>query len=633
MRPALILISAIILFCSSTGVSQTYDAVAVNLSMLQKQSEEADAVTVETDSAEIPIGSVVSVQMGNIVCDLSILERNEDNISLRVEAVTAGPNSKQFFGTYRVPFDVPIILDSIITRDRSFYRLSMTATGVVTRDTTCFHNIADPDGFSSDPSPHFQIFFVPRSLADFQWNSVRSYLESEYDTTEAIFDFDDHLPVNLYLMPCNDMDIHYDPYYGFSIDPVRNNVMYLYSHTDNTLSYLAVNMMKFYRFWGFAPVPLVEAAASFSDFNDYWVIRMKKSDDLPVIEDYFLTSEYVAAPDREVVRQILGSFFGYLIKSGDVRRFKSLYQCATDLTLSEDIESIYGKSTDELVSGWHAYLDTVTIVPGMLRYQAHRVAYQKNYDQSIFYLNEVEKMTGGSPDLYADLSNFYYASGRYKEAEDYYRLKLDTKENPTAKDLQTYANFMLINGRLDDARRTYEKVIDLDSTLYFSYYKLGRIIEREDGLGKALPYYRKAANIESDDIIRIDAQIAIGRAKFALGDPDSAEAYLGSALNGAKMFLMSNEPQPLAALRAGEAFLYLNQTTQAIEQLEYCIFVESRPFYTGRAALALGKAYDLRRERDRAIEAYKLVKTAPGGYLFVEEAEKLLNTPFKLHEN
>ncbi len=633
MRPAIALIVTTILLAILPGVSSAYDATRVQFSLLQKLSEDANAVTVASDSAEIPDGSVVTVRLGNVVCDLSVLERTEADLALRIETITSGPNSKRVFRTYRVPFEVPVILDSLVVKGESFYRFSVTATGVVSRESFCDYSMSDSDHYSSDPAPHFQIHFVRNSLGDFHWNAVRRYLELEYDAADEIYDFDYHQPMNLYLMPCRDPNVNYDSYYGFSIDPVRNNILFHYSHDFNALTSIAVNMMQLYRFWGYAPASIVEAAAALNDFNDFFAVKMRVDETLPSIQDYFLSHDYLTAENREQVRQALGSFVEYLIDTRNVKTFRSFYSIATDLTVLDDMEKVYGKPAGELISGWHNYLDTLTLDPGWLTYQSQRVAYQRRYDRSIFFLEEKLKLAGGDAEAFGDLANFCYTAGRYQEAEDYYRLMLESSDNPTPTNLQTYANFMLINGRLEDARRTYEKASELDSSLSLSYYKLGRIADYEGNADRALSYYHRATTASDDDVVLIDAQIALGRSKLKSGDKDSAEVYLGSALNGTKMFLMSNDPEPLAALRAGEAFLYLEQAPQAIEQLEFCVFVEERPFYIGRAALALGKAYDLMNDRDKAIKAYELVRTAPGGFLFVQEADRLLRTPFTLRMN
>ena len=190
---------------------------------------------------------------------------------------------------------------------------------------------------------------------------------------------------------------------------------------------------------------------------------------------------------------------------------------------------------------------------------------------------------------------------------------------------------LLINGLLDSASVMYERVILQDSTQATAYLKIGQIHQHLGDVTGAIKFFRKANDVSKEDQIAIDAHLAIGQCLLQLGDPDSSTVYLASALNGAKLHLMGEDPNPPAALRAGEAFVYLGQPEPAIEHLGFAYFVEERPFYLGRIMLALGNAYDLMGERETALEYYGLAKDAPGAYLHSKAADKYIEQPFTLN--
>jgi tetratricopeptide (TPR) repeat protein len=614
----------------TAGTVGAEDAVQIEISLLQKLTEDSEAVTVATDTLTVPHDLTVTARIGNVVFDLAVLSHSEETATLRIEMITSGPSSKRAFRTYNVPFGLPAIVDSVIVKRKSFYRASLKPLGMVESEIDCEHDSADSTAFTSDPAPHFQMYFVPQSLGDYHWNTLRGYLELEYKELDKFYRFDDPQPVNLYLMPCYAPSMHYDSHHGFMIDPVKNNVMAVYNHEEKAAVSLGANMMKFYKFWGYAPQFFVEGVASFADFNDYYVQEYMKNDATLNARDYFVSDAYAGHEDRSMSRRVAGSFCSYLVESYDISKFKRFYEISTDLTASSDLEEVYGRSTDSLITDWHYYIDTLSINPGLFRYHSQRISYMREYNEAVDLLEERLRRTGGSHTQAIDLANYYYRLGEYEDALEFFGIPL-AGDSVEVRDIITYANMLLINGLLDSASVMYEKTILQDSMQAMAYYKIGRIQQHLGDLASAIDYFRKANDLSKEDQIAIDAHLAIGQCLRQLGDADSSTVYLASALNGAKLHLMGEDPNPPAALRAGEAFVYLGQPEPAIEHLGFAYFVEERPFYIGRIMLAMGNAYDLMGERETALEYYGLVKDAPGAYLHSKAADRYIEQPFTLN--
>jgi len=614
----------------TTCAAAATDAVQIEISLLQKLNAGSEAVTVATDTLILPNDVTLTARIGNAVFDIGLLSYSEETATLRVEMITSGPSSRQTFQTYAIPFGLPAMIDSVIVKGESFYRASLKPLGAVQIEIDCEHDIVDSESFSSDPAPHFQIHFVPQSLGDYHWNTMRAYLELEYKDLDKFYKFDDPQPVNLYLMPCRAPSVQYDGYHGFMIDPVKNNVMAVYNHEEKADVSLATKMLKFYKFWGYAPLLFVEGIASFADFNDYYVQEYRQGGARLNVRDYFVSDAYAGYEDRTKLRRMAGSFCDYLAKSFGMSRFKQFYVNSTDLTASADLEEIYERTTDSLIAGWHHYLDTLTLDPGLFRYHAQRVSYMRDYREAVALLEERLKRAGGSREQEADLANYYYRLGNYREALRFFGMPL-AGDSVSAIDITTYANMLLINGLLDSSLVMYKRSISLDSTQALAYYKIGRILQHQDDLAGAMDYFRMASDKSGDDQIAIDAHLAIGQCLTALGVPDSATMYFASALNGAKLHLMGEDPNPAAAMRAGEAFAYLGQPEPAIEHLGFAYYVEERPFYLGRIMVALGQAYDLMGDRETALEYYRAVRETPGAYLHCEAADTYIEQPFKLN--
>lgn len=624
---------SILAVCSlllTTGYAVAKDAVQIEISLLQKLTEDSEAITVATDTLAVPDDITVTTRIGNVVFDLTVLSHSEETATLRIEMITSGPSSTKTFQTYTIPFGLPAIVDSVILKRKSFYRASIRPLSVVVSESDCEHDSADSTAFTSDPAPHFQMHFVPQSLGDYHWNTMRAYLELEYKELDKLYKFDDPHPVNLYLMPCYAPSMHYDRHHGFMIDPVKNNVMAVLNHEEKAAVSLGTNMMKFYKFWGYAPQFFVEGISSFADFNDYYIQEYMKNGATLNPRDFFVSNAYAGHEDHVMSRRVAGSFCSYLAKIYDISKFKRFYGISTDLTATSDLEEIYGKPADSIIADWHYYIDTLSIDPGLFRYHAQRISYLRKYNEAVALLEERLRRTGGSPRQAVDLANYYYRLGKYEDALEFFGMPL-AEDSVEVRDIITYANMLLINGLLDSASVMYEKVILRDSSQAMAYLKLGRIRQHLGDVAGAIDYFRKANDLSKEDQIAIDAHLEIGQCLRKLGEPDSSIVYLASALNGAKMHLMGKNPNPPAALRAGEAFVYLGQPEPAIEHLGFAYFVEERPFYLGRIMLALGKAYDLMGERETALEYYGLVKDAPGAYLHLKAADRYIEQPFTLN--
>jgi tetratricopeptide (TPR) repeat protein len=616
------LFTLIVVQCSTAD-----SAIRAELRLIQKIVDQKP-VTVYTDTVELPLDATFTASMANVVADITVSSHTDEYATLRVETFTSGPGLKPYFETFKVPYGLPIIVDSVFSKGSSVFRFAVTPVELVeTADEDCEFDPTNDQTFSSDPSPHYQIFFVPQSLGDFQWNSIRTFIEVEMDSLDGLYKFGESHPVYYYLLPCRYKDYQYDRVWGYHVDPSRNNIMVLHNHDEIGTSALPVNSLKFYRFWGYAPRFLVDGVSSTPDFNDYYVLSESLADRIPDLEQYFISDDFASYPDRGALRHVAGSFVGFLLKTRGLDKFKELYAISTDLTLGEDFKTVYGGTFDDLYRSWRGYLDTLRIDPRWFGYYAQRLSFLKDYEEAVALLEKQFRATGGSADLLEQLGNYSYILGRYDEAQAYYGLRLEDDELRPVN-LLAYANMLLINGEVDAALEYYNKMLAVDSVSDVATYKIGRILQYLGDCEGAIERFHRAAELAPSDDIVIDAHIGIAQCYRSIGLSDSSRAYFVSALNGAKVNMYGSAPKQLMYMRAGEAFVSLGQPETAIEHLNRAYFVEERAFYIGRLALAMGQAYDLLGERDTALQYYQLVLDAPGGFLFREKATSFMSEPY-----
>lgn len=624
-----LLLTAIILsifLVTGAGNASGESAISVELSLLEKLPGSPPA-DVAVDTIVVPNEVMVTASIGNVVFDIAVNSRSEADVDLRIELITSGPGSTRYFNDYKVPYGLPVILDSVIVRGNSVYRARVKPIDVVEFENDCDFSISGDEDYMVDPAPHFEIHFVTGTLGDYHWNAIRDFLELETKYLKNFVNLGFTQPISLYLMPCRDLAFHPDKTYEFTVDPVRSNVMIDYGDRDDVVEPLPFNMLRFYRMWGYSPRILVEGVAAFADFNDFYVKEAMQEDPLPDIMEFFVSKDFETSDNRQLLRRISGSFCKYLVNRFGEARFKSFYEKATDMSAAAAMEDAFGVPADSLTREWRTFVDTLNIEPGWFNYHAQRVSHMRYYEEATELLEIMYRLTGGNYDQMGELGNYYYMLGQYDKAERMFGKRV-LSENVQPNDLVTYANMLLINGTLDGAEEYYQKALDLDSNLILPYYKIGRIQQFLGNTETALGHYHVVNSRASDDSQIIDAQLAIGRCLEELGDPDSARVYFVSALNGAKHLLVSTVLQPLALTQAGEAFVALGEPDVAIEHLSQALYIEERSFYKGRMALALGKAYDLKGERDTALNYYEMVKQAPGGFLFRADAQSGISQPY-----
>lgn len=624
LRIAVIVLSLLIV----SGIAIAEDVLQVEISLLQRLPD-TSAVPVATDTVLVPLDGILTSRLANVVTDLSVLSFTEDGVDLRIEMITSGPNSQKYFRTFTVPFGIPVIVDSVVVKNGSIFRLLISPLEIVESGNDCEYDPSDPDVFTSDPAPHFQMYFVPFSLGDYHWNSVREYIENEIGKLKKTYEFEESHPINFYMLPCRCASYQYDKLWGFHIDPVKNNVMCVYNHDEKTISSLPTNMLRYYKFWGYAPRFFVEGVSSIPDFNDYYIREYMKINAIPDLSEFFSTNSYFNSNDKLMLRRFAGSFCGYLVRTYGILQFRQFYMSATDLTASADLLATYGKSVDSLMADWKQGLGTLNIAARWFKFYSERLSNLRKYDEAIVLMEKYFAATGGSASQMESLGNYHYLTGNYDRAQEYYESRL-SEDGVTPSDLVVAANMMLINGEIDGAREYYDKVISIDSTQAMPELKSGRILQYKGDYSGAIEHYKRVAVISLTDDIVVDAHLGIGLCLNALGKADSAKAYFVSALNGAKRLMVSGSPKPLMYMRAGEAFIYLGQAEAAIEHLEMALFVEERKLYVGRMALAMGQAYDLKGERQTALDYYQMVHDTPGGFLFREDADKYMSEPYSV---
>jgi tetratricopeptide (TPR) repeat protein len=525
-----------------------------------------------------------------------------------------------------------MIADSVIVKDRVIYRASITPVDVVEFESDCDYTVGDTSMFRADPSAHFEIFFASRTLADYRWNSIRDYVEHEHRLLDTLCNFDDRQRINLFLAPCESPTTHLDPATGCMIDPSKGNVVAIYSDERMSDMAAAFKLMEFFRNWGYSPRMIAEGIAGFSDFNHFYVKEYAQSNPIPDPAGYFVSDSFTHRGNWMIARRTAGSFCQYLKDRYGLARFEQLYRQASDLNLSETLAGVYGRAADEIISDWRLYIDTLTIDPKLYRYHSQRLGTQRDYEGSLALLKKREVILGEADDRdLSDMGDLSYLLGRYGEAQRYYGMRL-AENDSSAIDIVVYGNMAGLNGDFDTADSAYLAVLQLDSLNAIAQFKIGQIMQFKADDEAALNWYHLAAlsTRPEEDPIVVDAHMSIGEILQSRGEPDSAYIYFVSAINGARRSMSGMEPNAMSLVRAGEGLVRIGEWESAMENLNLALLIEERPYYVGRAALAMGQACDLKGDRASARRYYEMTKKAPAGFIYSAMADRYISEPYSI---
>ena len=625
MKRLLIALFSILLFSSATSIfAQAKHGMAFTCDFLEKLATQ-DWEVVDSRSYVAPVGRSFQFSMGSISCDFTSELTADSSFDLQLRLSSFDFQQRNYFDDKIVKPGASLFYDSVVVRERSYYRVRLTVDSLVPWQPECSYMFVGGD-FHSDPSADFEFYFVPNSLGDFRWNAIRDVFEQNLDYIRAATNFKDPTRVNFYIAPCRVNDVGWDLRWGNALDYGRNALFAHYTHGVNALHPETLFMLKLMRHWGYAPALLLEGLANTPELCDMFAQDYLRADELPALADFGVSADFRALP-REQSAYAAGSFVGYLISTRGLPKLQSLYQRASDLTLAESFGKVYGESFGNVELEWRNYLDTLTIPAVALAAQRDRAHNLMKLDQSMLYQDRLLDLLGDTLSLGPLLSNLHYMFGDYEQAAEIYRAVAADDSSEAMAD-SYYANLLLILGKVSEAEKLYRKTLEEDSTSYLPEWKLGQIAQAQEGYRSSIDLIERAKAKTNSIPIRVDMNLALGDSYRALGIEDTARLYFQMALDTAKWLLGTYESRPLFNMRVGRAALRLGEGELALEHLQMEFFIEERMYYLGEILLAMGQAYDVLGQREQAVEEYRKVFAHPAGWLQRQQAEKYIKDPY-----
>ncbi|MEW6050750.1 MAG: hypothetical protein AB1644_06770 [Candidatus Zixiibacteriota bacterium] len=617
------------------GGSRTCAAPGVEaaLSVYQWDRAEHRPVLLYTDTARFVQGIRA---VGVLTCfsvELEFTKIDSSSCSFTTHVITLGQSPQTFSRRFTTEFGLPARVDSIGAKAGGQYALSISPLKRISIDTSaCPYVHYRKDDFDFDPTTNTDLYFVPKSFGDYYWNQVKSIIEERYSLFRSLNNFSLPGKCAIYLCPCRLPSIIWDTRFGMMVDPTRNAVFAIYNKSFNSADPFIVNQAALLRNYGYAPAFLSEGFANYLTLANHDMIELIKKHKRQPLDSLLITRNYFTA-EPIVSDRTSASFVRYLIDQYKIDRFLRLYRQADDLNLKQAIETVYGVTIGTLEKDWLHYLDTLTFRREQFLDQSDLAEAMFDYlSMNRFALEALARCNGRSDSIGAmdQVVRSYFCLGNYYLASSYQEKLVDLDTTSTINRM-SLAGYQMMNGIYDSAFANLQRARHLDTSNQAVKFNLAVNYRARGDDSTARKYLDEVVHSSVDRSASSQARVLLADLLLTDGDPEDrkkAEQYCRESAGMWEQTVGSHNQSPITSLWIGAAYLGLGDTGNAVDYLVSAEYLETRPFFLGMINLLLGKAADLRGERNAARDFYGKVVTLPSADYHQREARRYLDHPY-----
>jgi Flp pilus assembly protein TadD len=542
--------------------------------------------------------------------------------------VTLGSPPVTLSRSFVMEYQLPARLSGIEGKMGARYTLLVIPISPAEVESGCSFSHRDAESFSSAPAAFMDIHFVPSSLADYHWTSVRDYLDFEYRRFQAFAGLTLPGKMQVFASPCLIYSVIWDKRFGMAVDPTRNCAYAMYTKGINSVDPFLVTYTSLLRSYGYSPPFISEGLASYFAFVLHDMKKELKENPQLSLEPLLNTHQYLSS-DPLLTDRISASFVKYLVDRYNLASLVKLYRTADDLNLKAMIEENYGKTVGQLETEWKIWVDTVTVSANEYSRAAGLAEQMLNYSPMLEYSRGFLRIAATPQDSLRALrllkracffTGDYYEATRVQEA----MLQIDSTD---ATGWMARGSYRMMNGYYDEALADLLKARSLDPSnqmialnLAMNYIYRGQ----EASAGEILH-----ENITDGKGAMAQSEIRILLAEILEKSNDStdrkrARDYYQAAASILQQTLSIRRSSATQYLWLAMALLGLEETEGAIEHLQIAEFLETRPFYTGMINLWLGKAYAQSGRKQQARDHLAKVLAVAAADYHQREAQKYL---------
>lgn len=586
-------------------------------------------VLLYADTADFLQGLNVTGFMVGLSVDIEVTSIDTSVVGMIVHVHTFAQQPSRGARNFQVEYGLPARIGDLAGKNDRLYRLTITPLEAVSIDPErCRFSHYAIEDFSVDPAAHVNIYYVPQTLGDFHWNSIKGMMEEEYDNFSRMTNFTMPGKYLLYLCPCKINTVIWEDRFGMMIDPVRSTMFSIYDKSYNSTYPFMISQAATYKNYGYAPSFLADGFANYLSFAIHDIRKLKEQNALVPIDSLLSTYSYFQA-DPRVAEASCATFVRYLVDQYRIGPFLELYRAADDLNLRETIVETYGKSIEELETGWRNYLDTVSISFGQYGYYTIQAETMLNYDLALEYSRAMAPMATTLLDtleVLRQLTRVGFFKGEYYAAIEDQKVMLGYTDSLSQEWMKLAAYRMMV-GEYEAAEADLTRALELDSANSLVQFNMAmNRLSQADTVG-ARELFATVVEAGGARGGLIESRIMLAHL-LARSDNEEDKALAITHYNAVAAAMATQDtkhnPSPSQSMWFGIAYSGMGDTGTAEEYLQTALFLETREFYIGMINLWLGKVAAVRGEPAVARDYYQRVLAGSSAHYHKEEARSLL---------
>lgn len=613
------------------NISLAEKVLYVNLQIKAYLSSQPDKLEILEDRTIRLIDDLeTSAFLANFTLTLKPHISDNSTAQIRLDWYGLPPDLEKGYKEIPLEFEktAPLVeIGEIKGKGELYFKIFLKGNKVAEESLDCTENPVDTTLWKTDQSIHFYFTYMQNSLADYFWNSNKSYLENEWNRYREFIGFDQAGKLNYFYCSCPIHQVVWDSGSSYALIPAKNSIYGIYNQNHKDISHPGLSIFLYYYYWGYAPKFIAEGAAGYYTLNHFLAGKLKKKKKLYPLKSLIWAKDY-NRKNREIAYWQSASFVRYIIETYGALKFKEFYQEVHEFNYETVLQKHYNKSLAEIESDWLKFIEFYRPYKHDLVYFAKQSTGFREYQKALELYLDLFKIYPSSPEVVPSLGNAYYLAGNYREAQKTYQRwsQMDTTQ---AERFFVLGNLSWLAGDIPNAKSAYLKACLKDTVFAINYVNLGNLYWTLGQKDSALYYFELAETKKLDPSQALELFVAQIKRYTEAKDSVKVDENFQRAKNAAGKLIQTNPEEPWAYLKLGEAYLGVGEHNTALLDsaeiyLKHAEFLEDRPYYYGQILLNLGKTYLAKMQADSAKAILQQVIKLPSGYQEKKEAKQLL---------
>lgn len=603
------------------------------LAVYQFDSTTSEDVLLLVDTTLFAEGVVSSAFLLAFSVEVNVEQIDSAAVKFTLHLLTLGPKADTYSHSFLVEYGLPARTGPLRVKENSTYRLVLTPLKSVEIDPDgCEFDHRSKGTFKFEPTAYTDLHYVPGSLADFYWLSIKNLMEEEYRRFRSWLNFSLPGKYQIFLCPCPIKSVIWDGRFGMANDPTRRTAYSIYSLQSNTTDpFVLLHTAVLYNY-GYAPPLLSEGMANYYSHALYDLKKLAGDQTLPPLREMLKTYKYLTT-EPELADRYSAVLVKYLIDRYGLHSFKGLYRAADDLNLASVLEQLYQLSVSDLEIEFMAYIDSARVNPDDLKELASRAetmldhALAREYGEALL---EIAENSLDTTEAYTILKRASFYIGDYEQAIESLERQL-ILDSTRALNWMVLGNYKMITGRYDSGFDDLQRALSIDPDYSMVQFNIALFYRYTGNPEEAEKLLREMIDKPGKTGLPGESRIMLAEILQQRNKGDDSTQAVRLFHEAVMMFstaVQANAGSATAHVWLAIAHMGRGDAGNALQHLQVAEYIETRPLYHGLISLTLGKLADLSSDHEAAGQYYNRVLSGASADYHMAEARRYLKKPY-----